>query len=76
MGYFMIQKGFRFYVGKSAGMHLEMTAPAQMHLEAGFNNDIHAKAFAAIIADGLNFVLIYNEEGKTLWTFSPDVKLL
>ena len=38
---------------------------------AGFYNEDHAVKFAQSLSDGLNFVMIYGQDGKAVKTFSP-----
>ena len=70
MQHWITQTGFCFYVGRSSGLRREC-AVFPDGIVAGFYNEDHAVKFAQSLSDGLNFVMIYGQDGKAVKTFSP-----
>ena len=64
---------FQYYVGKSAGLRKSMTA-SLAGCQAGFYNEGRAIDYARTVQDGMNFILVYNNVGETIFTIAPGNK--
>ena len=42
--------------------------------QAGFYNEGHAIDYARTVQDGMNFILVYNNVGETIFTIAPGNK--
>lgn len=57
-------ENYSYFVGKSAGL---LTSFNFRHsVDAGFKNIDNARAYAAFVKDGLNWINIYDATGKVI----------
>ena len=57
-------ENFSYFVGKSASLRTSFSF--RHSVESGFKNLDNARAYAALVRDGLNWVNIYDVTGKVV----------
>ena len=72
MSHWINQTPMNFFVGKRSGLVAEC-CPMYSNIEGSFRSEIRAIEFAKALHDGLNFIMVYGDDGKVVHILGPGM---